>query len=143
MLLEIKGPPKPGGKIIADTIKSGTLLIADGAVLPAALHCESQPFATGWGQVKNLDSYGMDDIIGRAGWSFFYIAGGIQMIAFGADEEKATGKALKRIIASLKTKKFNCLEITKVAAKRFLGLRYVSVSVHLRHIQSGLVLFAD
>ena len=65
------------------------------------------------------------------------------MIAYGADQERATDKALKRILASLKTQRFNCLEITQVTAKRFLGLPYVSVSAHSRHIQAGLVLFAD
>ena len=85
----------------------------------------------------------MDRLIGRAGWNFFYIAGGIEMIAYGADQERATDKALKRILASLKTQRFNCLEITQVTAKRFLGLPYVSVSAHSRHIQAGLVLFAD
>ena len=109
--------------MIADSIKSGTLLIAEGTLLPAALQCESEPFATGWGQVKNLDSNGMDHHVRRAGWNFFYIAGGIEMIAFGADKEQTAGKALRRIISSLKTPKFNCLEIKQVTAKRFLGLR--------------------
>ena len=127
--------------MIADSIKSGTLLIAEGALLPAAFQCESEPFSTGWSQVKNLDSNGMDHNIRRAGWNFFYIAGGIEMIAFGADNEQTAGKALRRIISSLKAPKFNCLEIKQVTAKRFLGLRYVSVSAHSRHIQEGLVLF--
>jgi len=65
------------------------------------------------------------------------------MIAFGADEKQVTGKAIKRIIASLKAKNFNCLEITHVAAKRFLGLPYVSVSAHSRHVQKSRTLFAD
>ena len=131
------------GEIITDAIKSGTLLIAEGALLPAALQCESEPFAIGWGQVKNMDSNEMDHSIRLAGWNFFYIAGGIEMIAFGADEKQATGKALRRIVASLKAPNFNCLEITRVAVKRFLGLPYVVVSAHSRHIQAGLVLFAS
>jgi len=90
-----------------------------------------------------MDSNEMDHSIRLAGWNFFYIAGGIEMIAFGADEKQATGKALRRIVASLKAPNFNCLEITRVAVKRFLGLPYVVVSAHSRHIQAGLVLFAS
>ncbi len=131
------------GEIIAETIKSGTLLIADGALLPTALECESEPFMAGWGRIKNLDSHSMDHFIGLAGWSFFYIAGVIEMIAFGSDETQATGKALRRMITSLKAPKFNCLEVTDVATKRFLGLPYVKVSAHSRHIQASQVLFAD
>jgi hypothetical protein len=41
----------------------------------------------------------------------------------------------------VKSATFNCLEISQVAAKRFLGLPYVSVSAHWRHIQESPVLF--
>lgn len=128
---------------MTDTIGAGTLLIADGAILPAALHCESVPFATGWAHIRNLDSKGMNHIIEGAGWHFFFIAGVIEAIAFGADEKQTAARALKRIIASLKAQKFNCLEVKQVAVKRFLGIPYVKVSAHSRHIQKGLILFVD
>lgn len=132
---------------MTDQIKSGDLLLAEGTLLPVSMQgseqCESKPFIPGWNWVKNLDSIGMDRLINKAGWNFFYFAGGIEMIAFGSDREQATGKALKRIIASLKAKNFNCLEITHVTAKHFLGWPYVSVSAHSRHVQKSRVLFAD
>lgn len=128
---------------MAETIKTGAVLIAEGTLLPASLECAGESFTPGWSWVTNYDSNGMDRLIGRAGWNFFYIAGGIEMIAFGADEKQAANKAIKRILASLKTKNFNCLEITCVAAKRFLGFRYVSVSAHSRHVQKGRTLFTD
>lgn len=132
-------------------IKTGAILLAEGTLLPASMYSEGQdkdsyegePFTPGWNWVKNLDSNSMDRLIGKAGWNFFYFAGGIEMIAFGADKERATGKALKRIIASLKAKNFNCLEITDVTSKRFLGWPYVSVSAHSRHVQKSRVLFAE
>ena len=130
-------------EIVTDTIEAGTLLIADGSTLPGALHCESVPFATGWAQVRNLNSKGMNHIIERAGWRFFFIADVIEMVAFGADEKQTAARALKRIIASLKARKFNCLEVKQVAVKRFLGIPYVKVSAHSRHIQKGLILFGD
>ena len=40
-----------------DTIKTGTILIKDGTFLPDALRFESEPCATGWRLVKNLDGY--------------------------------------------------------------------------------------
>jgi hypothetical protein len=127
---------------MTETIETGAILIAEGTLLPASLQCEGESFAPGWNWVKNHDSHGLDRLIGQAGWSFFYIAGGIEMIAFGADEKQAVGKAIKRIIVSLKAKNFNCLEITHVAAKRFLGLPYVCVSAHSRHVQQSRTIFA-
>jgi hypothetical protein len=43
----------------------------------------------------------------------------------------------------MRSKKFNCLEITQVVAKRFLWLPFVTVSARSRHIQESPVLFGD
>jgi hypothetical protein len=128
---------------MADTIKVRTILITEGALLPESFLLESKPYGYGWRLVKNLDSNGLDQIIGQAGWNFFYIAGLIETNAFGSDEKKTAREAIKRIIANLKSKNFNCLEITRVAAKRSLGLLYVSVSAQSRHIQEGQALSGE
>jgi hypothetical protein len=85
----------------------------------------------------------VDRILSQAGWSFFYIAGVIEQDAFGSDEIRTTRKAIKQLIQNPKSKRFNCLEITRVAAKRSLGLPYVSVSAHPRHIQEGPALSGE
>jgi hypothetical protein len=128
---------------MADTIKPGTILITEGVLLPESLLLESEPYAYGWRLVKKLDSNGLDQIISQAGWNFFYIASVIETNALGSDEKKTTRRAINRIIANLKSKNFNCLEITRVAAKRSLGLTYVSVSAHSRHIQAGQALSGE
>ena len=128
---------------MADTIKSGTILITEGALLPETILFESEPYAYGWRLVENIDSNGLDQIIRQVGWNFFYIAGVIETNVFGSDEKKTTRKAVKRIIANLKSKNFNCLEITRVATKRLLGLTYISVSAHSRHIQEGPALSGE
>jgi squalene cyclase len=128
---------------MADTVKSGTILITEGALLPETILFESEPYAYGWRLVENIDSNGLDQIIRQAGWNFFYIAGVIETNVFGSDEKKTTRKAVKRIIANLKSKNFNCLEITRVATKRLLGLIYISVSAHSRHIQEGPALSGE
>jgi hypothetical protein len=128
---------------MADTIKSGTILITEGAPLPESISFESEPYAYGWRLVENIDSNGLDQIIRQTGWNFFYIAGVIETNVFGSNEKKTTRKAVKRIIANLKSKNFNCLEITRVATKRLLGLIYISVSAHSRHIQEGPALSGE
>jgi hypothetical protein len=128
---------------MADKIKSGTILITEGVLLPESLLFESEPYAYGWRLVKNIDSNGLDQIIRQEGWYFFHIDGVIETNAFGSDEKKITRKAIKRIIANLKSKNFNCLEVTRVATKRSLGLTYMSVSAHSRHIQEGQALSGE
>ena len=128
-------------KPMADKIKTGSILIEEVALLPESLRFESEPYSEGWRIVKNLDGYGLERRISEAGWTFFYMAGEIKASVFGFDGEKTRRRAIQRILAKLKSDRFNCLEITQVAAERFLGLPYVSVSAHWRHIQESLVLF--
>jgi hypothetical protein len=123
-----------------DAIKTGTILIKDGTFLPDALRFESEPCATGWRLVKNLDVYGLGRKIHEAGWTFFCVAGEIKSTIFAFDGQKTTRRAVKRILTNLESEKFNGLEITKIEAKRFLGLPYTSVSAHSRHIQENAFL---
>lgn len=123
-----------------ETIKTGTILIKDGTFLPDALRLESEPCATDWRLVKNLDVYGLGRKIHEAGWTYFCLAGEIKSTIFGFDGQKMVRRAVKRILASLKSEKFNSLEITQVATKRFLGVPYTSVSAHSRHIQESMFL---
>jgi len=128
---------------MAETIKTGTVLIKDGTFLPDALRFESEPCATGWRLVKDLDGYGLGRKIHEAGWTFFCLSGEIRATIFGFGGPKKVRRAVKRILANLKSEKFNSLEITRVALKRFLGVPYVRVSACSRHIQESLFLFCD
>ena len=127
---------------MANRIEIGNILIAEGTFLPDSLQLESEPYAHGWRLIKNLNSSGVDQAVGKAGWNFFYVAGVIETTALGSDDRNSTRKAIKQVIAKIKLKKFNCLEITRVAMKRFLGVPYVSVSAHARHIQESQFLSA-
>jgi hypothetical protein len=126
---------------MADKIKTGTILIEEGTVLPESLQFESEPYSNGWRLVKNLDGYGLDRKIREAGWTFFYMAAEVNATAVGFDVEKTRRRAIRKVIAYMKSDRSNCLEITQVAVKRFWGLPYVTVSAHARHIQESNVLF--
>jgi hypothetical protein len=128
---------------LPEAIKTGTILIKDGTFLPDAMQLESEPCATGWRLVKDLDGYGLGRKINDAGWTFFCLAGEIKATIFGFDGQKAVRRAVKRILANLKSSKFNSLEITRVASKRFLGVPYVRVWACSRHIQESLSLSCD
>jgi hypothetical protein len=122
---------------MAGAFKTGTILIKDGTLLPDALQIESEPCATGWRIVKNLDASGLGRKIHEAGWSFFCVAGEVKGTILGFDGQVAVRRAVKRILANLKLERFNGLEITQVEVKRFLGLPYASVCAHSRHIQEN------
>ena len=118
-----------------DTIKPGTILIKEGTLLPEAVRFETEPCEPGWRLVKDLDGCGLDRKIRDAGWTFFCLAGQLGATVFGIDGQ---------ILANLDSAEFNSLEIMRVtseASKRFLGVRYVTVSAQSRHIQESAFLF--
>jgi hypothetical protein len=128
-------------KLMAEKINTGTILIKEGTLLPEGLQLESEPYSKGWRLVKNLDSPGLDRKLCEARWTFFYMAGGVDATAVGFDLEKMARRAVKSVLASMKTGRLNCLEIVQVTGKRFLGLPYVTVSARQRHIQESMFLF--
>jgi hypothetical protein len=123
---------------VSDTIKTGTILIKEGTLLPEAVRFDSECSVPGWKLVKDLDRCELDREIREAGWTFFCLAGEIRATVFGIDEQKMVRRTIEEILTRLKSEKFNSLEITRVASeasKRFLGVRYVTVSAQSRHLQ--------
>jgi hypothetical protein len=123
-----------------EMIKAGTVLIKEGTLLPDALTFESESYSPGWRSITGLDGYAMDQKTRDAGWSFFYLAGESSASAFGREGQETVRRAIKRILAGLKSGKFNSLEITRVAFKHFLGVPYAAVSFHIRNMQEGMFL---
>jgi hypothetical protein len=127
---------------MAAKISAGTILIKQGVLLPESLRFESEPYTRGWRLIKNLRSSEMDRQLFDAGWNLFYLAEGeLNATALGSDSEKTTRRAIKKVIAIMGSNQLNCVEVTQVAAKWFLGLPYVTVSAHPRHIQESKFLF--
>ena len=126
---------------MAEKIKTGTILIEEGAIFPASFRLESEPYAIGWRLLTDLDGYGLDRRIREAGWTSFYMAGEVNASAVALDGDRSLHRALSQILKKLKLQRFNSLEITQVTAKRFMGLPHTTVSAHPRHIQESIFLF--
>src|SRR2546421_12071618 len=122
---------------MTDAIKTGTILIERNATMPDSLRLEGGVYSSGWRSVSNHDLNGLDAEIHKAGWTFFFMAGEIKITAFGFDKEGAVRRAVKRVISNAESHKCNCVEITEVSAKSFLGMPYVNVIAHSRHIQES------
>lgn len=122
---------------MTDAIKTGTVLVETSALMPKSLLLEGKAYSSGWRSVSNLDLNELDAAIHKAGWTFFFMAGEIKITAFGFDKERAVRRAVKRVITNVESHKCNCVEITDVSAKSFLGMPYVNISAHSRHIQES------
>lgn len=126
---------------MANTTSVGTLLIRTDTLLPEAVVIDSEPYASGWMRITNVNGYELGRQAHAAGWNFFLQAGGINSIAFGLNLQKTAGRAIKQILAKLTSSQYNSLEITRVTSKSLWGLSHSSISAHLRHIQESPFLF--
>ena len=120
------------------TLEVGAILIEDNSPWMAGrVAVESAPYVGNWSLVKAVDRLVLDDKIHAARWNFFFIAEEIKSMFFGAIGEAKVRKALRRILAKVKQQNFNCLEVTAIVPRRFLGLPYATVAAHSRHIQQS------
>jgi hypothetical protein len=120
------------------TKMSGTIFIRESTLLPVGLAIASEAFLPGWRVVQNLDRYALARRIESSNWNFFYLAGELQVTVLGRDRPGTLRTAVKCVLGKQEGQKFNSLEITKAVSKRFLGIPFVSVTAHARHIQEGI-----
>jgi hypothetical protein len=111
------------------------LLVRVGAVLPPDLTTENDTFLPGWRVVKNFDNYALRRRIRETNWSFLKLRGGKETRVMGRARPEILRKGVAQILTRLRGRKFNSLEITVRAAKRFLGMTFLNISVNLRDFQ--------
>lgn len=121
-------------------VQVGSILIEDRPGIAQILGFESQSYSGNWSLIKAFDGFSLDRKIHASGWNFFFMVAETKAIVFGAIGARNIKNALKRIVAKVGQQNFNCLEITGIVAKHFLGVPYVTVSAHSRHIQQNCLL---
>ena len=122
------------------TVQVGAILMKDWPGVTQLLQLKSEPYSGSWSQVKTLDGVSLDRKIHAAGWNFFFMAAEVKVMFFGTLGATRIQNALERILAKVKQQHFNGLEVTGIAAGHFLGVPYVTVSAHSRHMQKNCYL---
>ena len=122
------------------SVQVGAILIEPWPAMTKLFGIESEPYAGSWSVVKALNGFALDRKIHAAGWNFFFMAGEVNVVFLGARGAEKIHKALTRILRKVGGQDFNCLQVTAIVAKRFLGIRYTIVSTHSRHIQRSVYL---
>jgi hypothetical protein len=115
------------------------MMIREGVLLPECAHIETLSYSAEWRSVVKDDSFAIDRKLRAAGWQFFFVAGELKVIepGWGASTIR---RGINRILARGGKRNLNSMEITQVAAARFLGIPYVSVRAFSYHIQKQPVL---
>jgi len=117
------------------TVQVGTILMKEWPGMPQLLGFETELGLGEWSVVKVPDASSLDRKIHAAGWNFFFMAAEVKTMFFGSLSASKVRSALKRILTKVKRQHFNALEVTAIVARHFLGVPYVTVSAHSRHLQ--------
>ena len=115
----------------------GAILIDETPRITQLLGFESEPYSGNWRLVRALSGFSLERKIRASGWNFFFIATEVKAVIIGELGANKIQNALKRILQKVRGQHFNSLEVTGIDERRFLGLPYVMVSAHSRHIQKG------
>lgn len=117
-------------------LRAGTLLVAPGTMLPANWQLDPEPVVDGWLRVSGtFNDRQLDRELGAAGWTFYFRAGAIKARAFGRSTPGNVAAGLMRLTAEARRQACNCLQIDAVKIRSFLGLPYVRMAAHSRHIR--------
>jgi hypothetical protein len=119
------------------TVRVGTILMKEWPGMAQLFQLESEPYSENWSLVKTLDGVALDRKIRAVGWNLFFMAAEVKVMFFGVLGATKIQNALQRILAKVKQQHFNSLEVTGIVASHFLGVPYVTVSAHSRHMQQG------
>jgi len=122
---------------MSSTIQVGTILMKEWPGMPQLTVFETESGLDEWSMVKMPDAVTLDSKIHAAGWNFFFMATEVKVMFVGSLRAANLQGALKRILAKVKRQHFNGLEVTAIVARQFLGVPYVTVSAHSRHLQQS------
>lgn len=125
---------------MAQTVQAGTILMKKWPGMTKLLGFESEPYSAEWSLLKVLDGFALDRKIHAAGWNFFFMATEVKAIFFGTPGATKIHGALEKILGKVRQQHFNGLEVTAIVAGRFLGVPYVTVLAHSRHMQKSCYL---
>jgi hypothetical protein len=125
---------------MSTAVQVGTILMKERQGMAELFQLESEPRSGGWSRVKTFDGLALDRKIHAAGWNFFFMAAEVKVMFFGALGARKMQNALQRLLGKVKQQHFNGIEVTGIVASRFLGVPYVTVSAHSRHMQKSCYL---
>ncbi|HUK23726.1 MAG TPA: hypothetical protein VLV49_04035 [Terriglobales bacterium] len=129
-----------GDENMAASVQVGTILIDDRPLILRALDLESEPYSGTWGVLQTLNGSTLEKKIKGSGWNCFFMAAEVKATVLGTLADSNIRRALKQIFLKAQKPDFNCLEVTNIRAHRFLGVPYITVFAHSRHIQQGSLL---
>ena len=118
-------------------MKSGSIMLRDGVVLPKSVPVEMYRFTRGWHSVSGDDKSSLSRKLRTVGWNLVFVAGEIKSISVGSHGEVAVRRTVCSVLSKIGALSLNCANIASISNKRFLGIPYTVVSGYAYNLQHG------
>jgi len=119
-------------------VSAGTLLIQDDVLLPHDF--DTQSYSHGWRRIPGPDGYAFDRQLRLRGWGCIFLSGELKARACGFSHRSMLDSATARFLAEVRALNFNSAEVNVIAYSSFLGVQFLVIRGHARHVQPGCVL---
>src|SRR6516164_714327 len=126
-------------EMLSTDIRSGTMMIREGLLLPDSAHLESRGYSNTWRTLVGVDNFALDRKLRAVGLHLFSIAGELKAIELGWGAA-ALRRGVNRVLERGRNDSWNCMQITRVTRSHFLGLAYVVIRAYAFHIQKDAML---
>jgi hypothetical protein len=123
--------------VSAESLQVGAMMVRDGLLPPKLPGMETEACLLRWLSVKTLNSFMLSRKLETVGLHLFFVVGSVTSFAFGIEGGRRLHKTVQRIAAKVMALGFNCLELTEIHRKHFLGVPYITISARTYHIQQG------
>lgn len=117
-------------------VQAGTMMVYQSANLQS-LAVESDPYFNHWRSLGIAESSALESSVRAIGWTLFFLAGEITAVVPAWGGHNTLRRGVKRLLARTHLQHFNCLEVTEIRRRYFLGIPYLSISANPRHIQQS------
>jgi hypothetical protein len=125
---------------MSNPLRIGTVLVRTDTFVPESVWVQRETFCVEWQAITNLTGDDLDRQIREDGWNLMFMGGAITGTSWGSWSGTAIHCAAIRVLKKTRASKFNAFEITGIHARHFLGVPYVVVTGHSRHLQQSTVL---
>jgi len=124
-------------------IENGTMLVQEGVILPPVLASDCHSCGEGWRTFGSLSAFALSRKTREVGWNLFFLAGEMRTLIPAWSRLLGRQRAVRRLLARVRRRNFNCMELCRIEARRFLGFPYLVVIAYAYHLQESYFLQSD
>jgi hypothetical protein len=127
---------------MAANLQVGSKLVELGIALPQVLEENSTKFLDNWRVMMSISRETLFNQVAASGWNIFFIADRLNTVSIGINRDHALQRGVRQLAARVRSESYNCLEVTEIKTRHFMGIPYLYIAADMLHIQQGFMLDA-